>query len=139
VNGLPATAGVISIIHIRTPPIPFPNLLLLIPARDVEEAINFYRNSLGFELDYRDAMPGQFAVVGRDGAAAIVCQPGQALGRVDQLADRGRRDRCLYARYRKVGWVHPNGALGEQLWGTREFSLLDSSGVCIALVQKAGD
>jgi catechol 2,3-dioxygenase-like lactoylglutathione lyase family enzyme len=41
----------------------------LIPARDVEEAIRFYRDALGFELDYRDAEPARFAIVGGDSAS----------------------------------------------------------------------
>jgi len=32
--------------------------------------------------------------------------------------------------------VHPNGELGERPWGTREFSIVDPSGVCIALVER---
>jgi hypothetical protein len=35
-----------------------------------------------------------------------------------------------------AGCTHPNGALGTQPWGTREFSIIDPSGVCIAFVEQ---
>lgn len=109
----------------------------LIPARDVEEAIGFYRSAFGFEPAYRDAEPPQFAVVGTDDV-----QLNLFASQDKHLADwtslrigvEGLDD--LYARCREAGCVHPNGELGERPWGTREFSIVDPSGVCIALVER---
>jgi uncharacterized glyoxalase superfamily protein PhnB len=41
---------------------------------------------------------------------------------------------ALYKRCNESGCVHPNGQLGSRPWGTREFSIIDPSGVCIAFV-----
>jgi hypothetical protein len=37
-----------------------------------------------------------------------------------------------HAEYQKHGGkVHPNGALQAKPWGTKEFSAIDSNGVCV--------
>lgn len=110
-----------------------------IPARDVEEAIAFYRDSLGFELFYRDAEPAQFAIVGQDGARLnLFASQDKHLADWTSLRIEVEGVEALYARCEKAGCVHPNGVLGERPWGTREFSIVDPSGVCVALVQKVG-
>jgi uncharacterized glyoxalase superfamily protein PhnB len=111
----------------------------LISARDVEEAIAFYRISLGFELDYRDAEPAQFAIVGRDGARLhLFASQDKHLADWTSLRIEVDGIEALYERCQEAGCVHPNGLLGERPWGTREFSVLDPSGVCIAFVQGKG-
>ena len=40
----------------------------------------------------------------------------------------------IYARCKDQGVVHPNGDLSEKPWGTREFAILDESGVCYTFV-----
>jgi catechol 2,3-dioxygenase-like lactoylglutathione lyase family enzyme len=109
----------------------------MIPARDVDEAIAFYCDSLGFTLDYRDGEPAQFAIVARDAARLnlffnqdkyLAGQTSLRIG-VDGIEE-------LYARCREAGCVHPNGALGVKPWGTTEFGVLDPSGVCISFVQE---
>jgi uncharacterized glyoxalase superfamily protein PhnB len=109
----------------------------LIPARDVEEAIRFYRDALGFELDYRDAEPAQFAIVGRD-SAWLNLFANQDKYLADQTSLRIVVDGvdALYERCQAAGCTHPNGALGVKPWGTREFSIIDPSGVCIAFVEQ---
>lgn len=109
----------------------------LIPARDVDEAIRFYHDALGFELDYRDAEPARFAIVGRDSAwLNLFFNEDKYLA--DQTSLRIVVDGVdeLYERCQAAGCVHPNGALGTRPWGTREFSIIDPSGVCIALVEQ---
>lgn len=109
----------------------------LVPARDVEQAIAFYRDSLGFELDYRDAEPAQFAIVGRD-AARLHLFASQDRHLADWTSLRIGVDgiEALHARCLAAGCVHPNGALGARPWGSVEFSIVDPSGVCIAFVQE---
>nr|WP_314542128.1 VOC family protein [uncultured Massilia sp.] len=111
----------------------------LIPARDVEEAIAFYRDSIGFALEYRDAEPAQFAIVGRD-AARLHLFASQDKHLADWTSLRIVVDGidALYERCKQAGCVHPNGELGERPWGAVEFSIVDPSGVCIAFVQDAG-
>lgn len=110
-----------------------------IPARDVEEAIAFYGSSLGFELFYRDAEPAQFAIVGRDAARLhLFASADRHLAEWTSLRIEVDRIEALYTRCQQVGCIHPNGLLADKPWGTREFSIVDPSGVCLALVQKTG-
>jgi uncharacterized glyoxalase superfamily protein PhnB len=109
----------------------------LIPARDVEQAIRFYADALGFGLDYRDAEPAQFAIVGSGGARLhLFASQDQHLADWTSLRIEVDGIAALYARCGEAGCVHPNGPLGARPWGTREFSIIDPSGVCIALVEK---
>jgi uncharacterized glyoxalase superfamily protein PhnB len=109
----------------------------LIPACDVEEAIRFYRDALGFELDYRDAEPAQFAIVGSGGARLhLFASQDKHLADWTSLRIEVNGIDALYARCGEAGCVHPNGLLGSRPWGTREFSIIDPSGVCIAFVEQ---
>ncbi|QJE00470.1 VOC family protein [Massilia forsythiae] len=108
-----------------------------IPARDVEEAIAFYRDALGFGLRYRDAEPAGFAIVGCEGAELhLFASQDRHLAEWTSLRIGVAGIDALHARCVAAGCVHPNGQLGERPWGTREFSIVDPSGVCIALVQR---
>jgi uncharacterized glyoxalase superfamily protein PhnB len=121
----------------NTDAIRFLSVSPLIPARDVEEAIRFYRDSLGFDLDYRDAEPAQFAIVGQGGAHLhLFASQDKHLADWTSLRIEVDGIEALYARCRAAGCVHPNGVLESKSWGTREFSIVDPSGVCIALVQR---
>ena len=109
----------------------------LIPARDVEEGIAFYRDALGFELDYRDAEPAQFAIIGSNGARLhLFASQDKHLADWTSLRIVVDGIDALYARCQEAGCVHPNGLLGSRPWGTREFSIVDPSGVCVALVEQ---
>jgi uncharacterized glyoxalase superfamily protein PhnB len=111
----------------------------LIPARDVDAAIAFYRASFGFEPLYVDATPAQFAIVGAEGARLhLFASQDRHLAEWTSLRIEVDGIDALYARCEAAGCVHPNGLLGERPWGTREFSIVDPSGVCVALVQKVG-
>jgi uncharacterized glyoxalase superfamily protein PhnB len=110
----------------------------LIPARDVEESIAFYRQALGFDLIYRDAEPAQFAIVGSDGARLhLFASQDQHLADWTSLRIEVEGLDALHTRCFDAGCVHPNGGLGSRPWGTREFSIVDPSGVCIAFVEQA--
>lgn len=110
----------------------------MIPARDVEEGISFYRNALNFELAYRDAEPAQFAIVGRDGVKLhLFANQNKELADWTSLRIEVECIDTLYGCCQESGCVHPNGLLGSRPWGTREFSIIDPSGVCIAFVEKA--
>lgn len=114
----------------------FLNVSPLIPARDVEEGISFYRNALGFELTYRDAEPAQFAIVGWDGVRLhLFANQNKELADWTSLRIEVESIDALYGRCQETGCVHPNGLLGSRPWGTREFSIIDPSGVCIAFVE----
>jgi uncharacterized glyoxalase superfamily protein PhnB len=116
----------------------FLNVSPLIAARDVEESIVFYRSVLGFELAYRDAEPAQFAIVGCDGVRLhLFASQDKHLADWTSLRIEVERIDTLYERCQENGCVHPNGSLGSRPWGTREFSIIDPSRVCIAFVEQA--
>lgn len=108
----------------------------LLPAPDVEDAIAFYGTHLGFALDYRDAEPAQFAIVRHDAVVLhLYATPDRALAEATSLRIGIEGIDALYERCLAAGCVHPNGLLGSRPWGTREFTVVDPSGVCIAFVQ----
>jgi uncharacterized glyoxalase superfamily protein PhnB len=114
------------------------NVSPLIPARDLKEGIAFYRNALGFELAYRDAEPAKFAIVGRDGVKLhLFANQDKHLADWTSLRNEVERIDTLNERCQEYGCVHPNGCLGSRPWGTREFSIIDPSGICIAFVEQA--
>lgn len=109
----------------------------LIPARDVEESIVFYRNALGFELTYRDAEPAQFAILYRNGVKLhLFDNQDKHLAAETSLRLVVEQIDTFYERCQKNGCVHPNGLLGSRPWGPREFSIVDPSDVCIAFVEQ---
>jgi len=111
----------------------------LIPARDVEEGIAFYQRALGFELFYRDTEPAQFAIVGSEGARLhLFASQDKHLADWTSLRIEVDGIDALYGRCGEAGCVHPNGTLGSRPWGTREFSIIDPNGVCIAFVEQQG-
>jgi uncharacterized glyoxalase superfamily protein PhnB len=112
----------------------------LIPARDVEEGIAFYRQALGFDLLYRDAEPAQFAIVGSEGARLhLFASQDKHLADWTSLRIEVEGLDALHARCFDAGCLHPNGELGSRPWGTREFSIIDPSGVCIAFVEQGAE
>lgn len=112
------------------------NVIPLIPARDVEETIAFYRDRLGFDLVFRDAEPARYAGIRRDGAELhLYANADRYLAENASLRIDVDDIDALYADCQAAGCVHPNGALATRPWGTREFAVLDPSGVCIAFVQ----
>jgi uncharacterized glyoxalase superfamily protein PhnB len=111
-----------------------------IPARDVEEGIAFYERALGFSLFYRDAEPAAFAIVGSGSARLhLFASQDKHLADWTTLRIEVNGIDALYVRCGDAGCVHPNGVLGARPWGTREFSIIDPSGVCIAFVEQQND
>jgi uncharacterized glyoxalase superfamily protein PhnB len=112
------------------------NVVPLIPARDIEESIAFYRDRIGFELVFRDAEPANYAGIRRDEVSLHLYANGDRyLAENASLRIAVDDVDALYADCRAAGCVHPNGALATRPWGSREFSVLDPAGVCIAFVQ----
>ena len=93
---------------------------------DLEATQRFYAERMGFDplFTYPD-----YAISGRDGVqvhfwltddAAV---PKQTSCRIDVNGID-----ALYEEMSEAGVVHPNGALCEQPWGMKEFSVLDADG-----------
>ena len=61
-------------------------------------------------------------------AAAFLAHRRRRSPEADVVPSRRHRHRRVYDEMREAGVVHPNGALCEQPWGMKEFSVLDSDG-----------
>ena len=120
-------------------PFTFGPVTPVIPATDLLRSIAFYVETLGFEEVFRSGDPPEYAGL-RCGAATIhlfACNEPKiaewtafriAVDAVDALFER-----CLAADI-----VHPNGALSERPWGTRDFTVLDPSGVGVTFWEREG-
>jgi catechol 2,3-dioxygenase-like lactoylglutathione lyase family enzyme len=104
----------------------------VIPANDIGRSLAFYVDVLGFEEVFRSGSPTDYAGVRRGLAtlhlfacteAKIAEWTGFRIG-VSNIES-------LFARYEALGIVHPNGTLGERPWGSRDFTVLDPSGIGI--------
>jgi catechol 2,3-dioxygenase-like lactoylglutathione lyase family enzyme len=115
-----------------------------LPARNVQESVEFYRDRLGFEVYHHD---GGFAVLGRDdavlhlwessdegwrertdwsepvcsGAESFIAGTASCRFQTEQVAE-------LYPSCRDAGIVHPRAHLEDTDYGTTEFGVLDPDG-----------
>lgn len=108
----------------------------ILPVQDVEEAIAFYRDALGFAETFRYGEPASYAGLAQ-GPIEI------HLSRVDDIAIAAQTQvrihveniEPLYEECAARGLIHPNSHLATKPWGTREFGLLDPGGVCITIYE----
>jgi catechol 2,3-dioxygenase-like lactoylglutathione lyase family enzyme len=102
----------------------------VLPARDIAEAVAFYAK-LGFKAGYVD---DDYAVLSRDGAEMHFFKNADSAyaAKTTTRLNASAID-AFHALCGKAGVIHPNGALADKPWGTREFSILDPSGVCITI------
>jgi catechol 2,3-dioxygenase-like lactoylglutathione lyase family enzyme len=93
----------------------------VLPARDVETSVDFWRDELGFNEVFR---ADEYGIVERDGTA-VHFFPSCRLG-VDDIDS-------YYEEYRE----HVYAELEEKPWGTREFAVLDPTRNLIWLVERS--
>lgn len=114
----------------------FPSCQPVLEVPDVPRAIDYYREVLGFELDFAVGDPPTYACVGRafcrDGAAAFlrftewlrdkpeVVNSGWLAIYVDSID-------TLYQEYSDRG-ARISQELGDRKWGMREFEIRDGDG-----------
>ncbi|MBX3460988.1 MAG: VOC family protein [Planctomycetes bacterium] len=107
----------------------------VLPADDVEATAAFYRDKLGFTEAFRDATPASYVGMRRDevevhfagvtgGIARTIGEQTMCRFVVDDVDQ-------LYAEYKQHDVIHPNGHLQNKPWGTREFGVIDPTGVCL--------
>ncbi|GIV64626.1 MAG: bleomycin binding protein [Bellilinea sp.] len=96
------------------------------PAANVQSALEFYKNKLGFTEIFNY---GDYAAIKRD-AVEIHLWECQDRHIAENTACRVAVSdiETIYAEYKQAGVVHPNGALEEKPWGGREFVALDLDG-----------
>ncbi|MCC6574835.1 MAG: VOC family protein [Planctomycetes bacterium] len=106
----------------------------VLPCADVAQSLAFYTQKLGFKETFRDGE--NYAGVHRDGARVHLCAVEPKLAKTVAMQTMCRFDvddlETLYEEYSAhKGVIHPNGKLAVKPWGTREFGVLDPSGVCL--------
>ena len=105
---------------------------------DVEAAIRFYEEELGFTTRYKDATPATMAFVGRDNVELMLQQTNDTHW-ASQTAYRIRTVdvtgfyKSLESRNSKA--IHTNGKLAKKPWGSTEFAIIDPFGVCITFYE----
>jgi catechol 2,3-dioxygenase-like lactoylglutathione lyase family enzyme len=111
-----------------------------LPSLDVEEALRFYVDRLGFtELFRHGEDPVRYGAVRRGDAVLHLWltedphlpQSSSCRIPVDDID-------ALYAEYLAVDAIHPNGPLVEQPWGTREFVAVDGDGNALRFFLESG-
>jgi catechol 2,3-dioxygenase-like lactoylglutathione lyase family enzyme len=104
----------------------------VIPALDVARSLAFYVDILGFEEVFRSGNPADYVGI-RCGLATLhifACtEPTIAEWTALRIAVSDIES--LFAHCEASGIVHPNGTLAVQPWGSRDFTVLDPSGVGI--------
>lgn len=115
------------------------NLAPLIPAGgDVNEAISFYEQQLGFKTIYQEDDPPTMAIVKRDAVEIFLCKnDDKYLAEETSFRIEVKHVEQLYEEYLAKGgqMIHKNGKLQLKPWGTKEFTVLDQAGVCITFYE----
>jgi catechol 2,3-dioxygenase-like lactoylglutathione lyase family enzyme len=105
----------------------------ILPSPDLEATRRFYGEHLGFRLLFARA---DYAALSRDGVELHFWRsedprlPPLSSCRIEvDGIDR------LYAEMQAQGVVHPQGAIADKPWGTREFVVLDGHGNAITFAE----
>ena len=113
------------------------NLSPLIPAGDdVDATITFYERQFGFTTVHKEGDPTEMAIVKRD-AVEIFLFKNDDRHVSEQTAFRIHVEHieALYEEYQAKDVIHQNGRLDEKPWATKEFGVLDPTGVCITFYE----
>lgn len=111
----------------------------LIPAgNDLEKAIEFYQQKLGFTTIFREGDPIRMAIVKRDSAEIFLVKSDyHDLAKEISLRLQVTGIEQLYQELESKGddIIHPNGKLETKPWGPKEFSVIDLAGVCLTFYE----
>jgi uncharacterized glyoxalase superfamily protein PhnB len=109
----------------------FGQVIPVLPARDVGEAIRFYVDRLGFEVVFQEPEDGpQYASVRRDGVELHLQSHDEDEFRAGEAGQAMLRlvvddPDALFDEYKDRGVFHAETALENMEWGTREFAFWD--------------
>ena len=100
---------------------------------DILKTIEFYEEKLGFQRTWADA---GYGVVVRDEIAIHfwLCTDKIFPENTSCYLQVTEVDQ-LYEEFKQKNVIHPNGALKDQPWGMREFSILDLDGNLLRIGQ----
>ena len=111
----------------------FQQVYPVLPVRDLDRAIHFYVERLGFQLTFRDGTPGNYAGLRRD-AVVLHIQwhaeedfKGVEAGTL-MLRFRVDDPDALHAEYTSSGATSTAKPVRDTPWGTREFAFFDPDG-----------
>ncbi|XWK90684.1 MAG: VOC family protein [Phormidium sp.] len=111
----------------------------LIPAGDdLEKAIEFYEQKLGFTTIHQEGNPIRMAIVKRDSAEIFLVKSDyHDLAKEISLRLQVTGIEQLYQELESKGddIIHPNGKLETKPWGPKEFSVIDLAGVCLTFYE----
>jgi predicted enzyme related to lactoylglutathione lyase len=115
------------------------NISPLIPAGDdMEKAIAFYEQQLGFTAIHKEGNPIRMAVVKRD-SAEIFLVKNDYKQLPEGISIRIQVDGIeqLYEEFQAKGggMIDANGQLETKPWGMKEFVVIDPVGVCITFCE----
>lgn len=114
----------------------------LVPGgEDLEVAIAFYEQKLGFTTIHREQDPPRLAIVQRDTAIIYLCRNGyQAIGSPTSIRIQVNQIEQLYAEYqtKDQSIIHPEGHLEQKPWGPKEFIVHDPAGGCLTFFEMPG-
>jgi uncharacterized glyoxalase superfamily protein PhnB len=115
------------------------NISPLIPAGgDMEKAIAFYEQQLGFTTIHKEGNPIRMAIVKRDSAEIfLVKNDYKHLAESTSFRIQVNGIEQLYEEFQAKGGeiIHPNGKLETKPWGPKEFVVIDPAGVCITFYE----
>ncbi|WP_299411546.1 VOC family protein [Acaryochloris sp. IP29b_bin.148] len=105
----------------------------LVPAgEDLEPAIAFYEQKLGFNVIHREGDPLRLAIVQRDTAVLYLCKNSyQNLGSPTSLRIQVNNIEQLYAEYQARDKSIVQEHLEQKRWGPKEFVVYDPVGGCL--------
>ncbi len=115
------------------------NISPLIPAgNDMEKAIAFYEQQLGFTAIHKEGNPIRMAIVKRD-SAEIFLVKNDYKQLPEGISIRIQVDGIeqLYEEFQAKGggMIDPNGQLETKPWGMQEFVVIDPAGVYITFCE----
>ncbi len=100
----------------------------ILTVRDLEEAVSFYRDKLGFALAWSWGTPAVRVGVRLDKVEfQLVCDPSLAPGGPSVLYCHMSGVEAYHEACRESG-LEPAMALGDRPWGARDFRVVDPSG-----------
>jgi catechol 2,3-dioxygenase-like lactoylglutathione lyase family enzyme len=110
----------------------------VLPSLDLERSVNFFVSKLGFEEIHLER--GEYAIVDCDKIEIHfwACDD-KKIPEVSSCRIEASDIAALYAHCEREKIVHPNGALADKPWGTKEFSVLDPDGNLITFFEYVED
>ena len=112
----------------------FEDLDPILDVHDIDAALRFYVERLGFQIDFRDEEhPENYAAVRRDGVCLHMQwqhEDNFRDGAAGHLRVRITVDDpdALFAEYRSKGVLDERAQVRDTAWGTREFGIRDVDG-----------